>query len=40
MAAPEAAYERAFADPGWQALEVEAVTIIAGNQYELYAPLP
>jgi hypothetical protein len=40
MAALEAAYERAFVDPEWQALEAEAVTIIASNQYELYAPLP
>jgi hypothetical protein len=40
LAAMEAAYDRAFADPEWQALGAEAVTIIVGNQYELYAPLP
>ena len=40
MAAMEAAYERAFTDPEWQALGAEAVLIIANNQYELYAPLP
>jgi hypothetical protein len=40
VAALEAAYEWAFVDPEWQALEAEAVTIIASNQYGLYAPLP
>jgi hypothetical protein len=40
LAAMEAAYEQAFADPEFQALGAEATSIIANNQYELYAPLP
>jgi hypothetical protein len=40
LAAMEAVYERAFADPAWQALGAEAALIIKSNQYELYAPLP
>lgn len=40
MATMEATYEKAFADPEWQALSAEAVTIIKNDQHELYAPLP
>ena len=40
LAAMEAAYVKAFADPEWQALGAEAVLIVKSNQYELYAPLP
>jgi hypothetical protein len=40
MAAMEAAYEKAFADPEWQAMGVEAAAVIKSNQYELYMPLP
>ena len=40
MAAMEAAYEKAFADPEDQALGAEAASIIKSNQYELYSPLP
>jgi hypothetical protein len=40
LAAMEAAYERAFADPEFQALGAEVMSIIASNQCELYMPLP
>lgn len=40
MAAMEAAYEKAFADSGWQALGAEAVSITESDQHELYVPLP
>lgn len=40
LAALEAAYEKAFADPEYQALGAEVMSIIATNQAELYAPLP
>jgi hypothetical protein len=40
MAAMEAAYERAFADPEFQSLGAEVLSVIASNQFELYAPLP
>ena len=40
MATMEATYERAFADPEFQALGAEVISIIASSQYELYAPLP
>jgi hypothetical protein len=40
LAVMEAAYDRAFADPAFQALGAEAILIIKSNQYELYAPLP
>jgi hypothetical protein len=40
LAAMEAAYEKAFADPEYQALEVESAPIIESAQVELYAPLP
>jgi hypothetical protein len=40
LAAMEAAYDKAFADPQWLALEAETVSIVKNNQYELYVPLP
>jgi hypothetical protein len=40
LAAMEAAYEKAFADPEWQALGAEVHSIIKSDQHELYAPLP
>jgi len=40
MAAMEAAYEKAFADPARQALVAEIVSIVESDQYELYMPLP
>jgi hypothetical protein len=40
LAAMEIAYDKAFADPAWQAVGAEAAAIILGNQFELYAPLP
>jgi hypothetical protein len=40
LAAMEAAYEKAFADPEHQALQAESVTVIESVQIELYAPLP
>jgi hypothetical protein len=40
MAALEAAYERAMADPEWQALSEEVTPLLQDNQMELYAPLP
>jgi hypothetical protein len=39
-AAMEAAYEKAFADPEWQALGGEGASIIESDRHELYAPLP
>jgi len=40
LAAMEAAYDKAFVDPEWQAFGAEAVSIIKSNHYELFAPLP
>ena len=40
LAKMEAAYEKAFADPEWQALGAEVVTIVKSDQNELYVPLP
>ena len=40
LAAMEAAYEKTFADPEYQALEAETDLVIESNQIELYAPLP
>ncbi|MGC9396080.1 MAG: NIPSNAP family protein [Anaerolineae bacterium] len=40
MAAMEAAYEKAHADPEWQALGAEGALVIESVQIELYAPLP
>jgi len=39
LAALEAVYEKAFADPEWQALSAELDSIIASQQVELYTPL-
>ncbi len=39
-AAMEAAYEKAFADPEWQALGAESLPIIESDRHELYAPMP
>jgi len=40
LAAMEAAYEKALADPEWQVLGAEGVLIIKSDRHELYAPLP
>ena len=40
LAAMEATYDKAFADPEYQALEAESVPVIESVQIELYAPLP
>lgn len=40
QAAMEAAYEKALADPDWQALGSEANDIIASDRHELYLALP
>jgi len=40
LASMEAIYEKAFADPEYQALEAAAASIIASVQIELYAPMP
>jgi hypothetical protein len=40
LAAMEAVYEKAFADPEYQALEAETVPVIESVQIELYVPLP
>jgi hypothetical protein len=40
VAAMEAAYEKAMADPEWQALAAEIFSVIESTQMELYAPLP
>ena len=39
FAAMEAAYEKAFIDPEWQAINAEAAEIIAENQIELLLPM-
>ncbi len=39
LAAMEAAYEKAFASPEWQALGAETGGIITSNTHELYACL-
>ena len=40
MAALEAAYDKAMADPGWQAQAAKSGAIIKDTRYELYAVLP
>ncbi len=40
LAAMEATYEKAFADPEFQALGEEVTSIITSHQIELYTPLP
>ena len=40
LAAMETVYEKAMADPEWQALAAEVGAILKSNQMELYAPLP
>ena len=40
LAALEAVYEKAFADPEWQALGAQLDSIIESSQVELYTPLP
>ena len=40
MAAMEATYEKAMADPEHQALQLEGNPIIKSNHWELYMPLP
>ncbi len=40
FAAMEAAYEKALADPEWQALGVEGVAITESDRHELYVPIP
>ena len=40
LAAMETAFEKAMADPEWQALGAEVASIIKSNRMELYAPLP
>jgi hypothetical protein len=39
LAAMEAAYEKVFADPEWQALGGEGEGIIESDRHELYVPL-
>jgi hypothetical protein len=40
FAAMEAAYEKALADPEWQALGAEGTSSIESDRHELYIPLP
>jgi hypothetical protein len=40
LAAMEAAYEKVFADPEWNALGTEGISIVKSDRHELYAPLP
>lgn len=40
LAAMEATYEKAFADPEHQALGEEITSIITSTQWEVYMPLP
>ncbi len=40
LAAMEAAYEKALADPEWNALGAEGSAIVESNRQELYMPLP
>jgi hypothetical protein len=40
LAAMEAAYEKAFADPELQALNEEVTSIVKSTQMEVYTPLP
>ncbi len=40
VAAMETAYEKALADPGFQALGVEITAIVTSVQIEIYMPLP
>ena len=39
FAALEAAYEKALADPEWQALGDEGAAIVESDRHELYVPL-
>jgi len=39
LADMEAVYEKAMADPEWQALAAEILSVIESTQMELYAPL-
>ncbi len=39
FASMEAAYEKVFADPEWQALGAEGTGIIESDRHELYVPL-
>ena len=39
LAAMEAAYEKAFIDPEWQAVSAESSDIIADNQVEILLPM-
>jgi hypothetical protein len=39
MAAMETAYEKAMADPDWQALAAKSITIIRDHRYEVYLVL-
>ena len=39
LAAMEAAYEKAFVDPEWQAVSAEAADIVANNQVEILLPM-
>jgi hypothetical protein len=40
LAAMEATYEKAFADPEHQALQKEVTSIVKSTQWEVYTPLP
>jgi hypothetical protein len=40
LAEMEATYEKAMADPEWQALAAEFSSVIKSHRGELYAPLP
>ena len=40
FAAMEATFEKAFADPEYQALGEEGISIIKSTQFEVYMPLP
>ena len=39
LAAMEAAYEKTFVDPEWQAVSAEAADIVADNQVEILLPM-
>lgn len=40
LAVMESTYEKAFADPEYQALQKEVGSIIENNRIEIYTPLP
>ena len=40
LAAMEATYEKAFADPEHQALQKEILSVVESSQMEVYTPLP